>query len=128
MAGAGHAYACAGLAQAIAARGHQVVFLMDEMFIDKVTPFGFETIALKPAPADEQQAKEKDGPKEHPFREIGKKMIKLGVLANKNSYDKMGLFEDEKDKNSFMEGLTNDTIAFNPQFEEGKSKKVFQRS
>lgn len=127
----GHAFACIGMGQAVVARGHQVVFLIEQDFIDRLAQFDFETVALKPAPkdtkGDEQEVKEDDGPKEHPLRGMAKKMIETGLLSNKSSYEKLLLFDSE-DQENFFEHIKKDAIAFNPQIEEGKSSESFQRS
>ena len=84
--GAGHLNACVGMAQALAKRGHQIIFLLNDANAGQYIKFGFEEILLKtPSSITDNQ---KQQPK-NLIKEFADHLIKSGTLSAKSPVEKL---------------------------------------
>src|SRR5699024_1793295 len=97
--GAGHLNACIGLAQALASRGHQVIFAINAAFTDQLSvQFGFDTISLKLSPKAKHDLPE--GAADDPVKALAEELLKSGLLSGASPLEKMRMM---KNNNVFSE-------------------------
>lgn len=110
MDGQGHLNATLGIAQALAKRGHQVIFLVNNAFKGQFAKFGFEEILLfrnhsesvNPVPED-------------PVKGFAEQLLKSGFLSGKSSLEKLKSAKPENKNENFIQTLYDSTVDFNPQ-------------
>ncbi|CAG2116713.1 unnamed protein product, partial [Medioppia subpectinata] len=74
--GVGHVNACIGLAEVLLSRGHKIVFVIENSFAGKLSPFGF----IEEVFASEEENMGKPGESE------AKSLLETGLLSNVTSY------------------------------------------
>ena len=111
--GTGHFNAALGLAQILAKRGHEIVFVINESLAKQIESYGFRVIPLKQITDDNA---EKFSFSDNPAKDFGKSLDDTGIFSNKTSLEKENAFQ-ELEVNEFLEGWKSLMIAFNPQIE-----------
>ncbi|KAH9388356.1 hypothetical protein TYRP_009571 [Tyrophagus putrescentiae] len=106
----GHLNACVGFAQALAARRHRVVFLLNAKFAGQYRRYGFEEVHLN----------EPEDPNESAARKRARAILASGVLSGKSTLEKMK--ESVELADPFGLNLFNACVEFNPQIEAAISR------
>ena len=111
----GHSNAAIGFAQILAARGHEIVFVMNETMYDHFAKYGFRVLSLKQNSGN-NVGENKFELDENPAKQFAKSLEESGMFSNKNSMKKMESFYSEEQK-PMMDGMIKLAIAFSPQIE-----------
>lgn len=105
---AGHFNAAIGLAQALAKRGHQVIFIEPEKLAGTFAKFGFKEILL----TSNHDVNSKLNDDVDPVQAWSEMLKKLGLLSGRSAVEKITMFE------AIYEELYNKSVEYNPQVEE----------
>ncbi len=120
----GHLNACVGFAQALAARRHRVVFLLNAKFAGQYGRYGFEEVHLvqtvQPKPLRADDKNEPEDPNESAARKRARAILASGVLSGKSTLEKMK--ESVELADPFGLNLFNACVEFNPQIEAAISR------
>jgi len=106
----GHIMPTMGMAQSLQARGHEIIFLVNEAIADLVRSFGFPNVQTLRVTNPHNFS-------DNPGRDIGRMLIETGYLSDKSSLEKLPLLVCDKEKN-FLDTCFRVLADFNPQIEE----------
>ncbi|KAJ6223919.1 hypothetical protein RDWZM_002464 [Blomia tropicalis] len=122
MDGAGHLNACLGLAQALAKRNHQIIFLLNSANAGKFSKYGFDEYLLKEAtkPKSEDISSPEEEKQENPVKKFAKMILESGMLNSKSSIEKL---KDDAGMKQFSTVLVHTVTAFEPQIEQALQLK-----
>ncbi|CAG2121264.1 unnamed protein product, partial [Medioppia subpectinata] len=81
--GVGHVNACIGLAEALQSRGHDIVFVVDQTFKGKLSPFGFTEELFESGETDQM-----------PGEKFARYMLGSGLLSDASPLQKMKIMQN----------------------------------
>lgn len=106
--GTGHVNSSLGLAECLLDRGHNVIYLMNEIFAGQFSERGFGEILLRKNPLKVEV--------NNPVRQSAEQYIRDGFLSSKSSFEKMKVHS--VGENNYLETLADKLVDYDAQIEQ----------